>query len=174
MSVKLDSESTQVSAVRLPKQNYWLRVLEEPEFKMTKEKLNKEGVPTSYPMLTFKCEIIRAGKQIVDGAEVDLDGLEIKLYVLFFKDRENPDIENSPVLGALHRQAGLPLEFQRDAETGLPVNDNGVPISYAGVEFQATCLSEEYINKDDNGEPLKNPITGEVQKGWNYRVTKVW
>jgi hypothetical protein len=173
-TVKVESEAPTSTQVRIPKQNYWLRILEEPEFKMTKEKPNKDGVPTSYPMLTFKCEIIRAGKQIVDGEEVDLDGKEIKLYALFFKDRVNPEVENSAQVGAIHRQANLPLEFSRDEETGLPINDEGVPISYAGVEFQAVCFSDEYTSLDDNGKPLVNPITGEIQKGWNYKVGKVW
>lgn len=154
--------------IRLPRENYKLRIIEEPVYKLSKQ---KPGKP-QYPMLVFKMEVVEPQSGIVDGKEVTFAGVELTSWAVIFQNDDGT--ENSPTLASIHRQGNLPMEFMRDENSGLPVDDNGVPISYAGIVLDAKCSSEEYTETNEEGVPLKNPITGEVLKGFNYRVNRIY
>lgn len=159
-------------AIRIPKGNYKLRFTEEPEFKLTKKKEDKP----QRPMLVFKAEVVEPASKIVDGEEVVLAGTEFTIYAVVFEneDKDGNITEACRQLTAIHRQCKLPLDITRDSDTGLPVDDNGIPISYVGLEIWAKCSSEEFSEKDDSGEVMVNPITGEEQKGWRRQVDQIY
>lgn len=167
--VNLNREEGQsTGAIRIPTDNYKLRIVEEPKFQLTKPKADKP----QRPMLVFKLELVEPASKIIDGEEVTLAGLEFTTWVVIFVNEDGT--EASPSLTAIHKQGNLPMEFSRSEDTGLPVDDNGVPISYAGIELHCKCSSEEYVERNDDGEEMRNPITGEVLKGYNRKVNRIY
>jgi hypothetical protein len=125
-------------------------------------------------MLVFKFEIVSPTVKFVDGKEVTVAGLEITMWSCFFKKDDDSGDEVNPTLTAIHKQCDLPLTFTRDEASGLPVDSNGVPISYAGLEVEAKCDSEEYTETNDDGETLKNPLTGQPLRGYRRNVRRIY
>lgn len=162
MSVNLTAEDR--PQIRLKKNNYKLRIVEEPAFKMSKN---------GNPMLIFKFEITDPAVQFDKGVEQQIAGRELTTWATFFVD-EKTGVEKNIQLAAIHNAAGLPLEFTRDESTGLPVDENGVPFRYAGTVVDALCGSEEYVQKDDDGNVLRHPKTGEELKGYSDRILRIY
>lgn len=139
--------------LRLPKDAYKFRIKAEPEFQLSKKE--KE-------MLVFNTEIIEPDVVSVRDTqgqrhELTCKGLEIILRAVFVEYRGK--IENF-TLAALHKQVGLPLDFSRDPETGLPTDSSGTPISYVGLEFWASAEAKENVQLKEDGKPMINPLTG--------------
>ena len=162
-------QSESKGAVRLPFGNYKLRIVEEPKYQLSKQ---KPGKP-QYPMLVWQFEVAEPGEVVVDGVVSKVSGLTIRHWTVIF---ENDDgTETCKDLAAIHSQAGLPTNIGRDRESGLPVDDNGIPITYVGTVIDAKCGCQEYIETDEaTGEQLTNPRTGEVLKGYRYEVKRIY
>lgn len=172
MSVNLtrDETSNESRRVKLKRANYKLRVVEEPTFSYSKLKADGRG---NNPMLTFKVEVASPAVQFANGKEETVAGEGLTVWATFFK-KEGSDTESNPTLASIHEAGGLPLQFERDEDTGLPVDSEGTPFRYVGIEFDAQCGSDEYEQKDDDGKPLTNPKTGEVLKGFRNNVIRVY
>lgn len=162
MSTNLTAENR--PQIRLKKNNYKLRIKEEPEYKISQK---------GNAMLVFKLEIIDPAVQFDKGVEQQIAGRELTTWATFFKD-EDSGVEKNPQLGKIHESGGLPMEFERDESTGLPIDADGVPFKYAGIVVDALCGSEEYVQKDDDGNVIKNPKTGEELKGYNDRLLRIY
>ncbi len=160
-TTNLNSETR--TQIRLKKNNYKLRITEEPTLKFSKK---------GNAMLVFKMEITDPAVQFDKGVEQQIAGRELTLWATFFTDDNGQ--ERNPNLGKIHSAAGLPMDITRDENTGLPVDENGVPYRYAGTVVDALCGSEEYEQKDDDGNILKNPKTGEELKGYSDRIVQLY
>jgi len=136
-------------AVRLPRDSYKLRITEEPVFKMSKN---------GNPMLLFKLELVEPPIKKIDGEDRKIAGLE-------FNDNCMLTEKGAFKLEQLHKAAKLqpPSELDVDDSTGLPIG-----ISYTGLEVWAICNSEEAVQKNESGEPIMNPASGEPLKS-NFR-----
>lgn len=162
MSTNLTAEDR--PQIRLKKNNYKLRIKEEPEYKISKN---------GNPMLVFKLEITDPPVQFDKGVEQEIAGRELTTWATFFV-YEGSGVEKNPKLGKIHEAGGLPMEFTRDESTGLPVDADGVPFKYAGIIVDALCGSEEYVQKDDEGKVLVNPKTGAELKGYSDRLLQIY
>jgi len=125
---------------RLPRDNYRLRILKEPAFKVSQKSGNA--------YLQFEFEICEPVSKVIDGKEANIGGLEISCVCVL-------PPANSFMLEALHKAADLPMDFDLDEETGLPVG-----ISYQGREVWATCQSREEVQMKEDNTPLLHPVTG--------------
>lgn len=124
-------------------------------------------------MLVFSFEIADPPSGVVDGEEVKFGGIKLPFWAVFFFD-EKKGVEVNWSLAAIHQAAGLPTQFLRDEDSGLPIDDSGVPFKYAGLEVWARCSSDKTVVQDEDGNPIKHPITGEEQSGWRYNVEKIY
>ena len=165
VSVDLSAETDRVQTGRLPRYNYLVRIIEEPIFKLAKSCGN--------PMLVFKVEVDEPGTVDVKGDTFKTLGIQLSVYAAFTKDEET-GVEINRTLGKIHKACDLPMRFSRCKDTGLPQNDEGVPIRYLGLEFWIQGDSEERTQMDDNDQPITNPVTGEVLKGWSYNVRQIY
>jgi len=136
-------EETSTGPIRLPRDSYELRIKEEPTFRMSSK---------GNPMLTVKLELVSPERKKIDGEERKIAGLE-------FSDICMLPPSNTFKLEQLHRAAKLPVEFDLDESTGLPVG-----ITYTGLKVWAICKSEESTQMKEDGTPMVNPVSGEVMK----------
>ena len=143
--VKLTSPTT--GPLRIPRDTYKVRIMEEPVFKVSSNKNS---------MLLFKFEIVSPETLSIDGETRKIAGSEFSLNCML------PPI-NTFMLEQLHKAAKLPAEFSLNEESGLPEG-----ITYTGLEVYAVCKSEEETQLKDDGEPMINPVTGEPMKA-NHR-----
>jgi len=157
------AENNSGLAPRLPKQVYKFRVTEEPEFKVSK---------AGNDMLIFKAEVISPATAVVDGVEATVAGLDVTLYAVFSGESDGP--KKNQTLAALHRAGGLPLQFQRSKDTGLPLDETGSPYRYTGIEFDALANSQEYAETDESGNPIVDPRTGQPLVSWSRRVSRIF
>lgn len=142
--------STDVGPVRLPRQNYKLRIMQEPEFKNSK-KGNK--------MLVFQFEIIDPASLVIDGAERNVAGIKLTSYVVTEEGKTR-------TLTELFNALGINLsEVEFSDETGLPEG-----ISFTGMELWAECMSTREDRKDESGNPLMNPNTNKPQQITRYEI----
>ena len=158
------SETASTGPICLNKQNVKLIVKEEPVFKLSSK---------NNPMLVFKTEITDPAVQFRKGEEQKIAGIELTIWATFFVNQDTGREEN-PQLAKIHDQAGLPMEFSRDENTGLPVDESGTPFRYTGIVLDAMVVSEEYTIVDDDKKPILNPRTNQEQKGYNHRVIKLY
>lgn len=142
--------STESGPVRLPRQNYKLRIMEEPEFKSSK-KGNK--------MLVFKFEIVDPATLVIDGAERNVAGTKMTSYIVTEEGKTR-------TLTEFFNALGINLsEVEFNDETGLPEG-----ISFTGMELWAECMSTREDRKDEQGQPLLNPNTGKPMQATRYEV----
>ncbi len=143
------SEEVLTSALRLPKDSYKVRFTEEPNFRVSKN---------NNPMLVFEAELVEPATKIIDGQECKIGGLKFSVNCMLTG-------KGVFMLEDLHKAAKLPppAELDTDSETGLPVG-----INYTGIEVWAVCSSEESTQKNEAGEPIMNPASGEPLTS-NYR-----
>lgn len=161
----LSAESDRVRTGRLPRGNYKVRIIDEPTFKVAKSSGN--------PMLVFEVEVYEPGEvQIKDETYVTA-GIKLLIYAAFTVDDET-GVEINRTLGKIHKACELPLRFTRHEDTGMPQTDEGTPIRYTGLKLWIQGDSEERIQKDDNDQPLVDPVTGEQLKGWSYNVRTIY
>lgn len=150
---------------KLPRENYKLRIIDEPEFKLSKK---------DNPMLVFSFEIVEPSTRVVDGESQTVAGIKLPFWAVFLID-EKKGTEVNYSLTKIHKACNLPMQFMRDESTGLPVDDSGVPIRYKGLELWARCSSKQVTTtSEDTGEVLKNPLTGEALTGWRYEIDEIY
>lgn len=168
-----DIERDRTTSGRVPRDNYTLRIVEEPTYSVSKEKFVDGKKKGGNPMLVFQLEIVDPSSVEADGEMFETAGIKFRLWAVFTTNQETGR-EGNRTLADLHKAGGLAARFYRDADTGLPVNDEGVPIRYTGVEFKALVDSEEIQQKSDGGAVLTNPYTGEELKGYQYSVKRIY
>lgn len=140
MKVSLKSGSG-VNPNRIPRKQYKLRIIEEPELKESSKK-------NLY--LLFKFEIIEPQVVTVDGNDIVVEGQELQCNCML-------PPSNPFMLEALHNALGYPVDdIEFDDSTGLPAG-----LTYTGREVWALCYSEEQPQMDENKQPMTNPATGE-------------
>lgn len=166
-SYSLDSKREE--QVGLPHDNYKLRIKEEPTYGVSKKSGNE--------YLLFQLEIIEPDVKLVKDAkgvvhETKVSGLEITMPATFFEDK-NGKIQNIQ-LQQIHKSAGFPTTFQRDPDSGLPVDSSGNPFLYAGIELDARCSGKEEAVLNAEGKPLKNPLTGKEKKRFSRQVNEIY
>lgn len=124
--------------VRIPKDAYRLRIMEEPVFKTS---------GSGNPMLVFKLEVVSPTHIEVDGQKVEIAGQEFTYYGTLH--------DNAARLKPLHKALGLGMELDID-ESGKVAG-----VTYAGREVTAVCDSKEVPQlKEDKSTPLLDPATG--------------
>ena len=135
--------STPTSPLRLPRDNYTVRCIEEPKFEISKS--------SGQPMLVFDFEICEPAVKNIDGVERNIGGTKLgRVYATLTPGKTFKLVE-------IHRAMGLPLE-------GLEQNPEGgfIGITYTGRECWALCKSTKNEQKKEGSEePLCNPVTGE-------------
>jgi hypothetical protein len=141
--------SAALAPKRITSGQYTLRIKSEPKFEISKKSGNR--------MLVFELELVSPALIIVDGVETNVAGTEFRSYCVTEQGKTFQ-------YEALCKSAGLPtLDLQDfDDNTGLPVG-----ISFTGLEVVAVCKSELVERKNENGEPMIHPRTGE--KSVSYR-----
>lgn len=159
-----ESNSNSGVSPYLPRGIYKWRITKEPT--AAKSKL-KPGGGGGNDYLLFDVEVVDPGTVIVRGEEITVAGSDSNIYATFVKG-------TNLTLAAIHRAGGLPLQFEVDEKTKIPLDASGTPFRYTGIEFQAQGYSQEYVQKDDNGVELVNPMTGEVLKSYNRRVGHIF
>jgi len=158
MSKTLELNAESVGILRIPRDAYKLRVQEEPKFKVSSK---------GNAMLVFKTETVEPQTKLIDGVERKIAGTEFTIWATTFKNDDGNEV--NPTMQAIHQACKLPLNVSFDEETGIPEG-----ISYAGLEFWAICYSEETEQKNEAGEVIRNPNTGEPLKGYNRRVGQIF
>lgn len=150
-------------APRIPKGVYRMRIKEEPEASVSKAGNN---------MLVFKLEVVSPETAFLkdkDGNKVEYQvaGKDGKVWATF-TDRGNDTLRR------IHIAAGFPNQFSVHEETGLPLDVTGAPLRYTGVEFPALCDSREEEQRDEDGKPIINPVTGAVVKFYSTQIREIF
>ena len=159
-------QNAPAGAPRFPMDNYRFRIVAEPEFKVSKKGndmyvFTYETIGKVLPDGTI-AEVIR-----VDGADREIAGWEFTDWATFFTNDDGVLV--NPKLVQIHKATGLPLEFERDETTGLPVG-----ITYTGLEFFARANSQESNEVGEDGKPIINPVTGKPVKRQQRRIIEIY
>lgn len=94
----------------------------------------------------------------IDGVERGVSGITLRRYVSVEQDKLGS-------LAALHKAAGLPLEFEF-SEDMVPMVD------YVGAELSAHVRSKQQTRNGDDGQPLVNPNTGEALVSYQHEISE--
>lgn len=177
VDLSADMERDRTFGGRVPRGTYKLRIVEEPDFSTSKEKIDpkthqKKG---GNPMLVFQLEITEPTEVVVDGDTYTTGGVKLRTWATFIIDNKT-GLERNPTLADIHKasEGKLPARFLRDMDTGLPINDEGIPIAYTGTEFWAIVDSKEVDQRGDDGKVLVNPLTQEELRGWQYSLGRIF
>lgn len=172
-----DMERDRTTSGRVPRLPYKLRIVEEPTFAVSKTKKDpKTGqMKGGNPMLVFQLEIAEPGEVEADGDTFTVGGIKLRVWAPFFINTKTGK-EQNPTLADIHlaSEGKLPTRFIRDQDSGLPINDEGVPLQYTGVEFWGIVDSEEVDQKGDDGKVMCNPLTGEELHAWQYSLKRIF
>lgn len=172
-----DMQRDRTTSGRVPRQTYKLRIIEEPTFSFSKVKTDPITGQSKggNPMLTFQLEIAEPAEVEVDGEVFNTGGVKLRAWATFVKDAKTGRERNN-MLADIHTasEGKLPSRFARDAETNLPVNDDGIPLQYNGVEFWGVVDSKEVDQVGDDGKPILDPYTQEELKSWNYNLVRIF
>jgi hypothetical protein len=169
-------ERDRTTSGRVPRQMYKLRIIEEPTFSISKVKTDPitGASKGGNPMLVFQLEIADPSEIEVDGEVFNVGGTKLRVWATFTKNAKTGREQNN-MLADIHiaSEGKLPSRFARDAESGLPVNDEGIPLQYVGVEFYGIVDSKEVEQMGDDGKPILDPFTGEELTSWNYNLVRI-
>lgn len=168
MSTQLTSApSTRIP--RYPTGSYFLRVKAEPKFEISKNSGNR--------MLVFNLEMIgdvnRNPIISVDGGDYEVSGEEFKSYMLVEQGKTFTFERFLRSCCLVAKQDDLlPKlgEIAFGAEDGMPYRADGTPIKFAGLECLAEIRTKHEDRKDDNGNPLINPITGKAKTFTKHEI----
>lgn len=147
MSNESENQSAPRGAIRLKKQVYKFRISECAE-----QTSQKEG----NRMLVSTCEIVENPPVMVDGQEVDVNGIEITNYTtltpkaLFFVNQ-------------FQKALGLPELTDED----LP---NVQASNYIDLKFYAIAEGKEVPVLDEEKKPIINPYTGKAATQTQRRI----
>jgi hypothetical protein len=150
-----ESNENQVPAynVRIPERGFKFRV------KDGVKKPSKAGKP----MFELDVEMVdNAPVGLTDGRTVDVNGLEFRHWVTL---TPNPRGEE-PMASDFFKACGLP-----------PITNNDLPgldvAMLKGRVFYALAKTEEVDKKNENGEIITHPVTGQPIKQVNRKITQV-
>ena len=164
-------KNTGGGAPRFPLANYRLRCTGQPD---TSESKNKNVML----VFTFECVGYVDGNgtvqptMTIDGVETEVAGWEFQFWATFFPNKDTGELQNIG-LAQLHAAWNLPLEFDADPLTSIPIVD-GQPVNYSGRELYARCQSRENNPVGPDGKPLINLVTGKPVTQSQRRIVEIY
>lgn len=137
MSEKTMQEAMADTATpRIPRDRYTLKIIE-AEFTTSREKKT--------PYFNFKVELVGNSPIVIDGQEVDINGITGNKSVWLTEKT----FSRKGGIGSLHKQLDLPLNITLNQVLAQPNTT-----MYVGGKFNAVCRTVDDPQKKDNGEPL--------------------